>query len=146
MYVNDILVFHQQMSVSIEGDADAAKAENEKEEALREGRAVRKAGRDGDEDEEEEEEGKGRREGGGGGEGKRGRRKKNKTDQETEKSGRILNEVFYRPLCIFGNIVAKHVIGPIVISLLGLSLKIHKVACVWKPGVLKITISSFVPR
>ena len=78
------------MSVSIEGDADAAKTENEKEEALREGRSVRDGGRDGEEDEDDEEEGKGRREGGasGAGEGKHGRRKKDKSEQETEKSGR----------------------------------------------------------
>ena len=78
------------MSVMIEGDVDAAKAENEREEALREGRVVKSGGKDGEEDEDEDEEGKGRREGGGGGEGKRGRRKKDKADQETEKSGKFV--------------------------------------------------------
>lgn len=76
----------KQMSVTIEGDVDAAKAENERQAALRAGKGSRTR-ENGEEDEDDEEEVKGQRGVGEG--GKRGRRKKDKSDKETERSALI---------------------------------------------------------
>ena len=74
------------MSVTIEGDVDAAKTENERQAALRAGKGSRTR-ENGEEDEDDEEEVKGQRGVGEG--GKRGRRKKDKSDKETERSGKF---------------------------------------------------------